>query len=532
MTPIGEWGHYMRKPVLWIVVLVVVVAGAAGGYYGWTRLHDYAGEQFRTGLDQWIKTLPAGYSMTYKTAEYDVAADKATLGGVAFKGTGAQALDVTLDQVEVSKPSIDFSAAWAQASANPAALAPDKALPVAGTISVKGVSLHFATGSATVGSVRFDGLRLYPWALLHAGVPSWTEAQATLATRAQPPQLEDLLPLLRFEASIMLGIGYDSYAVDDMQVTAKVPATPQMPATDVSYAIRKFSGSGYDRGTRGNAQAEGATIQAAPIGTITLERVSMADMKFQQPLSQLLAGDPLTPEMLDGLEIGRIEYAGMQAKTPDGKEIPVGTLSISKIGFSHGVPISGELSYAGLKLSKALMPDPRAQEAFDKLGLDTLTLSLGLSYQWDLDQKRMTVRDVALKIDELGALNLSADLSDMTPGPGWQTHGSLAHALLRYDDASLTDRALKAAALQTNTDAAALRQQVVAMVDARVTALGNSPAIAAVAAAVKTFLGAPHSLTIELAPPAPVAFSALQAAATMQPGDIAALVGLAVSANK
>jgi hypothetical protein len=222
----------------------------------------------------------------------------------------------------------------------------------------------------------------------------------------------------------------------------------------------------------------------------------------------------------------------MRVKTPDGKDVPVGTFSISRIGFSHGVPVSGELSYAGLKVSKALMPDARGQEAFDKLGLDTLTLSLSASYQWDLEQKRVAVRTLAFKIDELGALNLSVELADMTPSEGWQTRGSLFHALLRYDDASLADRMLKAAALLANTDPAAFRQQVITIVDMRAAALGDSPAISAAVAAVKTFLGAPHSLTIELAPPAPVAFSALKAASTMPPGDIAALIGITVTANK
>jgi hypothetical protein len=222
----------------------------------------------------------------------------------------------------------------------------------------------------------------------------------------------------------------------------------------------------------------------------------------------------------------------MKVQTPDGKDVPVGTLSISKIGFAKGVPVSGDLSYAGLQLSKAVMSNPQARDAFEQLGLDTVTVSLGFSYQWDLEQKRMALRNVALKIDELGALNLSADLADMTPGDGWQTRGSFAHALLRYDDASLTDRAIKVFALQTNTDDTAVRQQITAMIDMRATALGDTPAIAAVADALKTFLGAPHSLTIELAPAAPVAFSTLQGARTMQPADIATLIGLKVDANK
>src|SRR5690242_9075088 len=127
----------MRK---WIIAFVVVVIAGAGGYYGWTDLHENIGEQVRAGLDQWIKTLPPEYAVTYKTVDYNVATDTATLGGLTAKGTGNQPFDVVIDQVEVSKPAKDFSAAWAQAVAAPAALAPDKALPVAGSIAVKGVT--------------------------------------------------------------------------------------------------------------------------------------------------------------------------------------------------------------------------------------------------------------------------------------------------------------------------------------------------------------------------------------------------------
>ncbi len=519
----------MRK---WIIALVVVVVAGAGGYYGWTRLHQSIGEQVRAGLDQWIKTLPPDYAVAYKTVDYNVATDTATLGGLTAKGTGAQPFDLAIDQVEVTKPSKEFSAAWAQAAANPAALAPDKALPVAGSILVKGVTLHMGPASSTMASAKLEGLRLYPWALLHSGVPNFAEVQATLAKRTDPPQLADMLPLIRFEAAILLGIGYDTYAAEDLQVAATMPATPQMPATDVTYTIKKFGGSGFDRGTRGDGQIEGATIKAAPMGTVTIEHASMAGFEVQQPLTRLLSGETPVPEMLDGLKIGDIKYDGMNVLTPDGKQVPVGTLAISKIGFSHGVPISGEINYAGLKLSKSLMRDPRAQDAFDKLGIDTLTLSLAVSYQWDLDQKQMTVRNVALKIDELGALNLSADLANVSPGAEFQKQGRLSHALLHYDDASLTDRAIKAFALETNADATAIRQQIIAMVDMRATALGNSPAITAVADALKAFLGDPHSLTIELAPAQPVAFTALQTAAAMQPDAIAALIGLKVTANK
>ncbi len=520
----------MRK---WIIALVVVVAVGAGGYYAWTRLHENISEQVRAGLDQWIKTLPPEYAVAYKTVDYNLATDTATLGGLTVKRAGDQPLDLAIDQVEVAKLSKDFSTAWAQAAANSAALAPDQAVPVAGTIQLKGATVHFGPASASMASAKLEGLRLYPWALLHTGVPSFAEVQADIAVkRSNPPKLDDVLPLLRFEASMILGIGYDSYAAEDMRVTTTLPATARMPATDVTYSIRKFGGSGFDRGAHGSGELVGATIKALPLGTITIERASIAGIEVQKPLTSLLSGVKPTPEMLDGLAIGEIKYDGMKLQMPDGKEVPVGTLEISKIGFDKGVPVSGELAYAGLKLSKSLMPDPRARDAFDKLGIDTLTLSLGLSYQWDLDQKQMALRNVGLKIDELGALNLSTDLASMQPGANLETQGSLSHAVLRYDDASLVDRGVKAFALMSNADPAAIRQQIVAMIDTRATALGDAPGIKAAADALKAFLADPHSLTIELAPQTPVAFTALQGLGTMQPADIATLIGLKVTANK
>src|SRR5579885_1781040 len=79
---------------------------------------------------------------------------------------------------------------------------------------------------------------------------------------------------------------------------------------------------------------------------------------------------------------------------------------------------------------------------------------------------------------------------------------------------------------------AAILQQVATMLDSRAASLGDNPAIAAAVAAVKVFLTEPHSLTIELAPTAPVAFTALKAAGALPPADVAALIGLKVSANK
>ncbi|MGH6797331.1 MAG: hypothetical protein ACREDI_02970, partial [Roseiarcus sp.] len=134
--------------------------------------------------------------------------------------------------------------------------------------------------------------------------------------------------------------------------------------------------------------------------------------------------------------------------------------------------------------------------------------------------------------DELGALTLSVDVSDMAPGVDWQNQAHLAHLLLRYDDASLADRALRAGAAQKGADPAAFRQQLIALAQQQALALGNGPAIAAAVKAVIAFLDTPHSLTVELTPPAPLTLAVLQGMAEMPPADRIALLGLTMSANQ
>jgi hypothetical protein len=238
------------------------------------------------------------------------------------------------------------------------------------------------------------------------------------------------------------------------------------------------------------------------------------------------------PEMLDGLAIGKIEYAGMTLHQGQSGSIPIGTLTISKLLFTGSVPVSGDLTFEGLKLSRTQLPDPKAQEAFEKLGLETMTESFSFSYRWDLDKKRMTVTDLRNKVEELGTTTVSIELTEMTPGVVNMMQGQLAHAKLRYDDASAVERAFKAMAAENGTDVEMLRKQMIDMIQAQGSALGDSPAIASAVKSLVAFLEAPKSLTVELAPATPVPFTVLGNASKMPPPQLVQLLGLTVSANQ
>ena len=55
------------------------------------------------------------------------------------------------------------------------------------------------------------------------------------------------------------------------------------------------------------AGAEGISVKMGPLGSGTLERISIAGYDLRKPMTQLLSATTVTPEMLDGLKIGKVE---------------------------------------------------------------------------------------------------------------------------------------------------------------------------------------------------------------------------------
>jgi hypothetical protein len=196
------------------------------------------------------------------------------------------------------------------------------------------------------------------------------------------------------------------------------------------------------------------------------------------------------------------------------------------------VPVSGRLGWTDVSVSRAQVSDPRAQDIFDKLGLATMTMSFALAYDWDIAQRHASVHDTLLKVNELGTVTLSADLTNVMPNAAALSLAQLTHASLRFDDASLVDRVLRAGAAQSGTDPAVYRQQIEDMVRQQSETPGSaSPAMTAACQAAADFIASPHSITIELAPAQPVPILALKGM-TLPPGMLATMLGLTVSVKE
>lgn len=528
----------MRKNGMLAAAVVALVVIAAGAYY---LFSGGGGNRLKELVDQQIKRLPPEASATYKSIDGD------TIKGFSLHLAGpnpTMSADLTIDEIHLVHPNLDFTKAWDDAMANAKALTPDTVIPVFDSAELKGLALRSNGTDRGGGEVHITGslasasskaVRLYPWALAQPNVMSLAEFQALISKPPPPnPTLDVFMPVIRFEAALGLAYADGGDSLENLKFTLNAPGPSGPAPQEVTLEVKKAASSGQDRGLVGGTTLEGLSVSAGAQGGGSLERVSFAGYDLRKPLAKIIAAETLTPDMLDGLKIGKIEYAGFIVQPPNkAAAIRLGSFAISDILFNGPVPVSGGFSLQGLKISKDSIQDPQGKMVFDQMGLDAATISMGAAYDWDLAKKRIQLHDVVLKVDELGALNLGVDVAEITPDMMGAMGAQLAHARLTYNDASLTDRAFKAAAAMSGTEPAMLRKNVAGMIQQMSAQFANNPPMAQAAKAVLDFLGAPKSLTIELSPPKPVAIMQLSMLASggLQP-QLATMLGLSVTANK
>jgi hypothetical protein len=513
----------------WLVVVALVVVAAGGTF---AALVLYPAHLFRASLDAGIKGLPPGYTASYASADYSLLRRHATLTGFRFAHPEPGAFDVSVDRLEVDHPSTDFATAWSSAAADPTKVAPNLALVLGDEVDAEAVAYQDADESVSLASAHMLRPRVFPWAVLHPGVPSLAEARAALLTEAHAPQPGDLLPVIRAQAPWILGIACDGYTAQSLKATEAMPAAGNMPAGTISYDVRKMESGKSDRGDTASESADGITVTSPSFGSITVARVAVAGLTLQQPLTRLLNGETPVPDMLDGIAIKSLSFGPMSAQPPAGPASSLGTFSLADIAFAGGMLISGTIAFEGFRVNRDQIPTLGAAEMFDQLGLDTMTISLSAAYKWDRDKKVMSIANATAKVNELGALSLSVELAGVGAAADIPAKAKLTHLLLHYDDASFADRAIKFAAEQQGGDPASLREAIIAAAQNLGAAPGTDPATAATARAVGDFVASPHSLTIELNPPEPVPLIALFAAGITPPGRLVPRLGITVSANR
>ena len=225
-------------------------------------------------------------------------------------------------------------------------------------------------------------------------------------------------------------------------------------------------------------------------------------------------------------------------------------------GYEEGKPLEFDAAVKGLWGDLSKIEDPKAQEAFTAFGYKEVTGSVSMKGSWNPSDGHMVVTEGLYNIDNVGKLNVLMDLSGYTPalikgmqemtksmeGQDESAKGLAMLGLLqqlnfvsmsiRFDDASITGKALDYAAKQAGQDRAAIINQTKGVLPFALAQLKDPDFAQKVTEAASAYLDNPKSLEIRAAPSAPVPFAVLAATGSTAPEALIKQLNVTVTANQ
>jgi hypothetical protein len=225
----------MRK-IIAIVGVLVVVAGAAA--YG---IFIEPTRELRGSLDRSLADLPVGYSGSYREAHYDFLTHIATIDGLTIRATGAMPGEYAIGTIKLIGPNLSLQDGLNRAKKDPNAFQPDQALPVADRVEFSVITAKSGLINGSIKAVAVDKTRIYPWALLHPGLPGWNQIdkiysdlmQAELKAAAEQKKIQEQLEKTDEALNTQVTTGGDDQQSSDTAAAPKdQPAQADADRTD------------------------------------------------------------------------------------------------------------------------------------------------------------------------------------------------------------------------------------------------------------------------------------------------------------
>lgn len=294
-----------------------------------------------------------------------------------------------------------------------------------------------------------------------------------------------------------------------------------------------------------------------PVGHISVTGMVLQDLwlppegdtsaeAMMQTVGRMASG-PLVVSR-DGAEVIKID--GMEATndfTFDGDDALESITS--KVTISN---IWADLSTVGEE-------EPEAGAVIEALGLTNINGNISQSMVWTMADGRLIVDEGLMDFDNIGALNVTFDVtgftldvldkiyalqaSDLDPtseeaqaqqmmmGMEMAQALSIVGASVRYDDKGIAGKLLDMSAAEAGVDRAQYVEMLKTMVPAMVAQSGVPALNDLIVPQVNAFLDDPQSFEVRVAPPSPTSLLVLAAAAA-NPASLITALGLTVQANQ
>lgn len=296
-----------------------------------------------------------------------------------------------------------------------------------------------------------------------------------------------------------------------------------------------------------------------PKGELSLKDISIQDF--------YLPGGDTVPAIASVQMIGGLSTGALSVKRNGVEVVAYDSFDASSSfnpeqGSADLVDIASSMEISGIvaDLSTVAEEDASAGSVIDALGLTNLSGDISEDMTWSMADGHMTLNQFLVDFAEVGALNLTAEVTGLTPDVIEQINAmqaesaaggemtdekaqaqmmkgmsimqgvSIVGASLRYDDASLAGHLLDYFAGQSGADRATFVAGLKTMLPVVVGQVGIAALTDLVVPPVSAFLDNPESLEVDVAPPSPTSALVLMAAAA-NPASLITALGLAVQAN-
>jgi hypothetical protein len=378
-----------------------------------------------------------------------------------------------------------------------------------------------------------------------------------------------------------LSLAGSAFALDGQDLLKKINAAYTLQGGTLAAEGVDVDGTTV---TLKNASFKPNSGAALPIGEITLtgveededggyyiEEAAFPDINTTNDGATLTATDltlggisiPADPkgEGLDSMLLYESAHSGPVKVVKDGAE--VFSLGGSDVNLTLREDESGfdfDGAFKSLKADLTKASDPQSKEVIDKLALQQINGDITMKGAWELTPGTIDVSEFAFDFSNIGKLNLAFKISGYTmpfvkslqeaakqaeanqnKEEAQQAFGlsmlglmqqlSFESAQIRFDDASITKRALDYAGTQQGMSGKQMADSLKAMTPIMLAQLNIPELQNAVSAAVSTFLDDPKSLTVRAAPAKPVPLPMIMGAAMGAPNTLPQVLGVKVSAN-
>ncbi|MEZ5839989.1 MAG: hypothetical protein R3D02_06045 [Hyphomicrobiales bacterium] len=316
--------------------------------------------------------------------------------------------------------------------------------------------------------------------------------------------------------------------------------------------------TGEDAGTVKVDRLELTGVVESADGEVSASRVEAAGIAFDSEKSTLTvedavfdtvaidpkkAGTPNSPLALPhALELNTLTVSNNDGKPP----LPIAALRYAADGFVGEVPTHMIITAEGISAPLDYIEEEEQRAAMRALGYSSMDITLNTELRTAPDAGEVTIEDLTIAIDDMGALALSASFAGIPPevlrgeegvdAPGVSEKLTQKAALqslsISFEDDSITGKALDMQAKASGVDTDTFRTQIVAMLPQVLAAVGNKAFEAKAASAIAAFLEKPQSLTFTAAPAAPVLLSEAFAAAMLAPQSLIQTLAVDVTANE